>query len=111
MGRGPRLQWQLVVVAQPALVPAQPLREALGRHVEGGIGLLGGRLALGHDAPPDMDLDRSAQEIGIAGEDHRAVDGVAEILAEHAGEAGAHMLAQGVAHIDLLAFDDQLHLM
>jgi len=49
--------------------------------------------------------------MGIAREGHGGIDGIAEVLVEDSIEAQAHMLAQCNADVDLLAFDNQIHLM
>ncbi len=98
------------MIAQPALVPAKAFGQSVDRLVAGDIGLVGGRFALGHDAAADMGRDRGAVEVGIARECDRRFDGIAKIFAEYPVQAGTHMFAQCIADIDLLAFDDQIHL-
>src|SRR6185312_7787626 len=98
-----------MIIAQAALVAANPLGDALGRIVEGGIGVPRRRLPLQQQVAMDMDRYVGAQPMRLARKDHMRLDRLPEIFLDHSLQRIRDMLAKGIADIDLLTRNGELH--
>ncbi len=74
-----------MVVANPTLVAAQPLGDAIERAVEGGMGVVGLAVTLDDDAAADMNRDIGADALGLAGKYDVSLDRVVEIFDHRIG--------------------------
>src|SRR5581483_11888094 len=98
-----------MMVAQAPLIAPEPLLDPRAGALEGGIGVARLALAAHQHAAADMDLEIAVDEMPLAREHDVRLDRVAEILARDLGERGFRVMAQGVAHVDLLSRDNDVH--
>ena len=98
-----------MVIAQPPLVPPQPLGKPLSSGIECRIGVSGLTLCFELNIAPDMRRNHGAEEMCFGRQSHMGVDHIAEILAQRAIETIGDMRAKGVANVELFPFDGELH--
>jgi hypothetical protein len=97
------------MVPQASLVAAQSLRQAVGRSVEGGIGLIRLPMSLELNASTHMRRDNGAVQMSVSRKRYRNLQRIPEVFIENPGEAVIYVCSQRVTDVQLLSFNGELH--
>ena len=98
-----------VMVDQPALVAAQALGGLVDRQIGRGVRVVGLGGGFHLDVACRMDRNIGLEQMPVLGQHDRRFDRVDEVLLNRGREPFFDMGPQGVAHIQLLALDDDFH--